>query len=163
MKNKVSLLVIPAVLIANLLFNSCKKDNSGQVENFLPGGVWQLASVMVNHVVGGVTTTDTLNTKCDTTQLFVFNANHTCSYTNFDCNSAQPKATGTWQLASNQLYLNCNMTCLDSTGKKIQPFTNAQIVNLGNYSLILQTGDFGTYYPPTQKLTIYRYGFIRQK
>jgi hypothetical protein len=132
------------------------------VENLLPGGNWILASVLVNHIVAGVTTTDTLNTTCNATQTFTFNANKTCTYSNFDCNSNQPVASGTWSLSSNQLYLNCNLTCKDSTGNNIQPFANAQIQNLGNYSLVLETGDFGTYYPPTQHLTVYIYGFIRQ-
>lgn len=48
------------------------------------------------------------------------------------------------------------------TVKNDEPFKNTKIVNLGQYSLVLQTGDINTYYSPTTKRRIVQYGFVHQ-
>ena len=170
MKNKKTLFFLTiAVLTATGLFiNSCKKDNQNTVEVLLTRGKWQLASVMVYNFLGSsqVGTTDTLNTNCDSTQIFTFNTNNTCSYTNFEC--IPQKTSGNWTLSSDQLTLMSNMLCADTLiggqpdPKKSQPFINAKIVNLGQYSFILQTGDVNTFYTSTTKRRIVTYGFVHQ-
>jgi hypothetical protein len=72
--------------------------------------------------------------------------------------------TGRWAFIGNNLYLSCDMTCKDTTAAgSSKPFQNARIQNLGQYSLVLQTGDLQTYYSPTQPRRIVQYGFIRVK
>jgi len=170
MKNKKILfsLTIAVLVIAALVINSCKKDNQNSVEILLTRGKWQLASVMVYNFVGSsqVGTTDTLNTNCDSTQIFTFNSNNTCGYTNFEC--IPQKTSGSWTLSSDQLTLISNMFCADTLvgglpdPKTVQPFINTKIINLGQYSLILQTGDVNTFYTSTTKRRIVQYGFVHQ-
>ncbi|MGZ3823050.1 MAG: hypothetical protein ACXVB6_20825, partial [Mucilaginibacter sp.] len=82
--------------------------------------------------------------------------------TNFDCLPQSVK--GHWTLSPNKLFLYCDMVCQDTTAaKSSKPFQTAKIVNLGQYSLVLQTGDLETYYTPSQVRTVTQYGFIRQK
>ncbi len=52
---------------------------------------------------------------------------------------------------------------VDSSGTKIMPFKTALINNLGQYSLVLETGSLQSYYLPNTPRTITRYGFVRQK
>jgi hypothetical protein len=51
----------------------------------------------------------------------------------------------------------------DSTNATVMPFSTARIDNLGQYSLVMETGDLETYYLPNQKRVIARYGFVRVK
>jgi len=165
MKYKLLLFLLIGFSAIILLVNSCKKDNSGSIQTLFTGGNWQLASCQVAHFVGDtLKTTDTLYTTCSLNQVFTFNSNLTCTYTNYSC-SPQPTATGHWSLSSNQLYLASDMTVKDTTSVtgSSMPFSQAQIVNLGLYSLVLQTGDLELYYPSNKKRTITRYGFVRQK
>ncbi|CAN5274845.1 hypothetical protein BH09BAC6_BH09BAC6_09050 [soil metagenome] len=163
MKYKIpSLLLLGAIVI--LLVNSCKKDTQTSLQALFTTGTWQLASVQVYHYTGNSqTSTDTLNTNCNLIQLFTFNKDKTCTYTYFDCLD-QPTATGQWALTPNQLFLNATVTCKDTTAAgSSRPFINAQILDLGDYSMVLQTGDIQPNYSATKKRTIVRYGFIRQK
>jgi hypothetical protein len=167
MKIKNSLLLLFVLAVINLLNNSCKKDAQTSIQGLFTKGTWQLASVMRFHYLGSSQlATDTLNTTCDTTQLFTFNKDNTCSYTNFDC-VTQSTAKGNWSVSSDQLFLMASMTCQDTVAGggpgTSKPFAYAQIINLGNYSMILQTGDIATYYTATTKRTITQYGFIRQQ
>ncbi|MBK0380576.1 DUF5004 domain-containing protein [Mucilaginibacter segetis] len=164
MKKYIRSFLLFALLGVCMLTNSCKKDKQSTIQHLLTTGVWQLATLQVNHYKGdSKISTDTLNTACDTTQIFTFNDDNTCTYTNFDC-LPQPTAHGTWQLSSTKLYLNSDIVCQDTTAAgSSTPFANAQIVNLGDFSLVLQTGDIENYYSSTQPRTITRYGFIRQK
>ena len=172
MKNKKTLFFLTIVVLTatGLFINSCKKDNQNTVEVLLTRGKWQLASVMVYNFLGSsqVGTTDTLNTNCDSTQIFSFNTNNTCTYTNFEC--IPQKSSGNWTLSSDQLTLISNITAIDTatdgTGKieplPGKPFQNAKIVNLGQYSLVLQTGDINTFVTATTKRRIVQYGFVHQ-
>jgi len=45
-------------------------------------------------------------------------------------------------------------------GKNNQPFTYSKIINIGNYSMVLQTGDVATYFTATTKRKIVQFGFI---
>lgn len=148
-----------------LVINSCKKETQNNIETLFATGQWQLASLQRTHFVGDtLKKTDTLNGDCILDQTFTFNADKTCTYTNYTC-MAQPTATGNWALSTDQLFLNSNITCQDTTGggTTTQPFKVARIVNLGQYSLVLETGSLETYYPPNRMRTITRYGFVRQK
>jgi hypothetical protein len=163
MKKKFLLLCLLGIVMIGLLVNSCKKTSQDYIQTLFTGNQWQLASVQVIHYVGATQlTTDTLNTKCNLTQVFKFNTDKTCTYTNFDC--ITQSVSGHWSLSSNELFLYADMTCQDTTAaKSSKPFQTAKIVNLGQYSLVLQTGDLETYYTTTQVRTITQYGFIRQK
>jgi hypothetical protein len=141
---------------------SCKKNNQDYIQTLLTDGQWELGSVIVYHYIGSQYTTDTLNTTCNLVQKFQFNTDKTCTYTNFDCISQT--ATGHWALSQNELLLSTDLKTTDTVATDNSvPFRSAQIINLGQYSFIIQTGDLETYYSPTQVRTIYNYGFIRVK
>jgi len=169
MKNKkIVFFLLTALALTGLGVNSCKKDSSGNVQMFLTHGSWQLASVLVINYLGTsqVGTTDTLNTNCDSTQLFTLNTNNTCTYTNFEC--IPQKSSGSWSLSNNQLLLRSNMMCADtlkggiSDPNKVQPFINTQIINCGQYSLVIQTGDINVFVTSTTRRRIVQYGFVHQ-
>jgi hypothetical protein len=147
-----------------LIVNSCKKDNLSHIPGLLAGN-WQLASITVTNYVGDAQVSlDTLNQTCADIQLFTFNADNSCSYTNFQCNA--DSVIGRWSLTANKLFLISDIVCKDTTkasGGTSKPFENSKIVTLGNYSLVLETGDVEPNYSATKKRRIMRYGFIRQK
>jgi hypothetical protein len=161
MRKKLLLFCLFGTILIGFATNSCKKESQDYLETLLTDKQWQLASVMVFNYVGNTQNpTDTLNTTCGLNQIFKFNTDNTCTYTNFDC--VQQTTSGHWSFSSNELYLMSDLKLKDTTaaGSSI-PFQNAQILNLGQYSLILQTGYLNTYYSPTQVRTITQYGFIR--
>ena len=164
MKNKNIYILSALAIVAGFLVNSCKKTDQSNIPNLLTAGVWQLASVQQTYYIGDSRIkTDTLNAKCDTTQTFIFNKDNTCTYTNFEC-KVQPTATGKCSLSNDKLFLFSDIVCLDNTAKgSSTPFSNVKIINLGQYSMVLETGDIGLYYSSTQRRTIRRYGFIRQR
>jgi len=154
-------LLLFTVAIIGLIINSCKKTGQNPISQLFTGGTWQLASVEVTKYVGNTQVSDTtINDTCG--QYFTFKIDNTCTYTNFNC-VTQPTASGTWSLTPNQLFLNSDMTCDSTTTLKIKPFANAQIINLGQYSMVLRTGDIAPNYSLTQPRTIIQRGFIRQK
>ncbi|MFD0748579.1 DUF5004 domain-containing protein [Mucilaginibacter calamicampi] len=165
MKN-IPFLFILCLVGLSVLCNSCKKVNQSSIESLFSQGSWELATVVVTVSVGtNRESEDTLNTMCDKKQIFTFNsASHTCSYTNFQCKD-QPVASGTWSLSQDQLYLKSDIVCQDTsklgTGT-LMPFENAQIQTLGQYAMVLVTGDIQNY-SATQRRTVRRYGFVRQK
>ncbi len=163
MKNKRLLLLLTGLAIA-LVINSCKKDAQSPIASLFTVGTWQLASVQTFNYLGNtLTSSQTSTDTCITTQFFNFNKDNTCTYTNFDCIS-QTSPTAKWSLTPNQLFLVSEVVCKDtSKAGNSQPFINAQIINLGNYSLVLQTGDIQPNYSLTKPRTIVQYGFIRQK
>ena len=169
MKYKHLLLFFIGLLVIGMLVNSCKKDDQGTIKQLFSGNTWQLASLIRYSYTGSsLDIADTLNVNCETTQFFTFNSDNTCTYTNFDCKS-QPVAKGNWSLSSDKLFLMSDITCQDtipsSTGTPhtTKPFTIARIMNLGQYSLVLQTGNLDVYYPPDEKRMYYVYGFVRVK
>src|SRR3954471_9886475 len=108
MKNKALPLFLFGLMLIGLLINSCKKDNQGTIETLFTSGKWQLASVVATVYLGdAVTSTTTLNTTCDSTQIFIFNTDKSCTYTNFDC--LPQKSAGTWSLSSDKLTLYADM------------------------------------------------------
>ncbi|MES2378977.1 MAG: lipocalin family protein [Bacteroidota bacterium] len=163
MKSKLPFLFISGLILINLLSNSCKKDKQNNIEALFSSGSWQLASVRYTISVGDTIKLDTvLNTKCDTTQVFTFKEDKSCTYTNFDC-IHQPTAKGNWALSENNLFLSSDIVCKDTTKVgSSKPFANAQIYNIGQYSLVLLTGDIQNYTINTKRKVI-RYGFVRQK
>lgn len=164
MKFKIPFTLIFGLVLINLLSNSCKKESRSSLETLLTtGGNWQLASVRYSVYVGDTVKRDTfLNTDCGNTQIFTFNADNSCTYTNFNC-ITQPTARGRWQLSPNRSFLNSTLVCQDTTeAGSSRPFANAQIENLGQYSLVLLTGDIRNYNNGARRKVI-RYGFVRQK
>lgn len=164
MKN-VPFIFILCLLVLSMFCNSCKKVNQSSIESLFSKGSWELATVIVTVSVGtNRESEDTLNTTCDKKQIFTFNADHTCTYTNFHCKD-QPTASGNWSLSQDQLYLKSDIVCQDTfklgTGSS-KPFENAQIETLGQYGMVLVTGDIQNY-SATQRRTVRRYGFVRQK
>lgn len=163
MRNKFILFCLIGLAFIAVVVNSCKKSNKDYIETLFPGGQWQLASTMRYHVLNNATLkTDTLNAICDSAQVFTFFDNNTCTYAHFDC-QPQPKASGTWSLSSSKLILMANMTCTDSVKNQVQPFSNARIMNLGQYSLVLRTGEYNTYYPAGDTVVYTEYSFVRVK
>jgi len=167
MKLKIRLLLLFAVVSISLLVNSCKKSNQDYIATLIAQNQWQLSSAQVTTYIGSTQTSQlTLDTACLLTQIFKFNTDNTCTYTNFDCLTQATK--GTWTLSQDKLFLNVNMTCKDTiaradTTTHSKPFQTARIVNLGQYSLVLLTGDLETNYSPTQKRVQYQWGFVRVK
>jgi hypothetical protein len=150
------------------MVNSCQKAKQDYIATLIAQNQWQLSSATVTTYVGSSQTSQvTLDTACNLTQMFKFNADNTCTYTNFDCLTQTTK--GSWALSQDKLFLNVNMTAKDTitragdTTTHSKPFQTARIVNLGQYSLILQTGDLETYYSPTQTRVVYQWGFVRVK
>jgi len=168
MKNKKKIFFLTALVAIGLFINSCKKDNQNSRSTLLTRAPWQLASVMVFNYVGTsqVGATDTLNTTCDSTQIFTFGADHTCKYTNFEC--LPQKSSGTWSLSSDQLTLMSTLAATDTLPGniidpvKIMPFANTKIVTLGIYSMVLQTGGINIFVTPTTRYRIVQYGFVHQ-
>lgn len=164
MKNNKIIFFLAALLAASIVVNSCKKETTqASIHSLFTNGTWQLATVNKFTIIGNSSITDTLNTNCDTTQIFTFNGNN-CTYTNFHCID-QPTAAGTWSLSTDGLNLYSNITCKDtlpgdSCCTVTTPFAHAQIVSIGLYQMTLQTGDIGNYYGTTTKRTLYRYGFV---
>lgn len=164
MKRKHSFLFLLGLIAINLFSNSCKKDKDGTVESLMARGTWQLASVLVyNYVGSNNTSTDTLNTDCVNDQTFTFNADNTCTYVNFSC--IKQTVNGQWQLSADKLTLQSTLLCQDTVRSTVDtlttPFRNARIVNLGQYSMVLETGDTNSAYLSTDKRHIKRYGFVR--
>ena len=161
MRNKVPLIIVLGLLLINLVSNSCKKQNETTISSLFSDGSWQLASILVTTTDSLIQVTDTLNTTCGSSQIFTFNADNTCTYTNFDC--ITQTTTGHWSLSKDQLTLSSDMVCADTTkAGKSQPFANAQVYNVGQYSLVLQTGNYNVIPTTINKTTVVRYGFIRQ-
>jgi len=166
MKNKIAWFVLPLFIIVSIVANSCKKNDTGLIKTLFTGGTWQLASVMVfNYVGSSLMSTDTLNTDCEKTQFFTFYSNNTCNYKNFHC--FDQSTNGSWSLTHDELFLMVTMSVKDTiAGGAISqgnPFGYTKIKNLGQYSMVLQTGDISAYATPGKKRQIIEYGFVRQK
>jgi len=166
MKSKRRFLILIGLTLISIGVNSCKKQSQSVIAQLFTGGYWELASVTATHYTGPVTDS-VVNLNSDTTcllkQIFTFNTNNTCTYTNFDC-ITQTTTPASWSLTANQLYLQANVVCKDTTAAhSSMPFAYAQIQNLGQFSLVLNIGDIQPNYSLTQKRVIYQYGFIRQK
>jgi hypothetical protein len=160
MKIKLLICALAGALAMGLAINSCKKSTD-YLPTLLTAGPWQLASLQVKYFTGAFQDSlITLDTTCNLTQIFRFSNNGTCTYSNFSCRS--DTSSGHWSFSSDHLYLNSDMACQTDTGK-IVPFKSAHINNLGQYSLVLQTGDLDAYYSPSQKRRIYIWGFVRVK
>lgn len=162
MKKNIGFCCASLLLLIGLVANSCKKEDKSNIPNLLTTRQWELASLQVYNYIGDTQqSTDTIT--CDSTQIFKFYKDGSCTYTNFDC-TVQDIARGTYSLSDTKLILFADMVCKDnSTVGSSKPFANAQISNLGEFSMVLQTGDTQAYYTSTQPRTIYRWGFIRQK
>lgn len=163
-KNKI-IIFLSVLLAISVIVNSCKKDNpQTSIASLFTAGKWELASVERQDLLGSSTLLDTIYTTCDTTQFFNFPTNSTCTFSNYHCIDQQ--STGSWALTTNGLYLQSTIALKDTLpGDSCcvikHPFGNAQIVNVGLYSLALKTGDIAAYYTSTQKRTIYIYSFVR--
>ena len=154
MKYKISVLLLGLIIAVALFSNSCKKDSGDQLSYFLTSGTWSLASQQVFHYVGDtLKKTDTINLAC--TQKLTFNSNGSSAYQNYNCNNSS--GTGQWNITPSNLTVQSPIIIGKDT-----LFSNAQIVNLGQYSLVLQTGSISPYYTSKTVRLITRYGFIHQ-
>ncbi|MBS1502782.1 MAG: hypothetical protein JST32_12015 [Bacteroidetes bacterium] len=164
MKVKLFVFCVFCLPVLVMFTNSCKKASQDYVQTLFTGGRWQLTSVIRKHFVSGANLfNDTLNTACDQKQLFTFSSNGACTYTNFDC-LTQPAANGSWTLSPDRLVLIANMTCKDTTAAgSSKPFINARIRNVGQYSMVLRTGMYNSYYPPGDTVVYTDYSFVRVK
>ncbi len=161
MKTKHPLLILTALILICLIINSCKKDsNQSNIAHLFTVGKWQLASEVVTYFTGSTEDSTKTITLCDSAQFFKFNADYTCTYSYFDC-VAQPVSKGQWSLTQNQLFLDADLTFKDSTAASVKPFTYAGVQNLGEFSLILRTGDIQPNYSLTKKRIVTVYGFVR--
>lgn len=159
MNNKKIYFLLAGLLIVSFFFNSCKKEKQSSIQNLFTGGVWQLGSIEETKYLGSTQLSDT-TLVTTTTQIFDFNADMTCSYQNFDDKAGT--VNGTWSLSDTQLFLFATITYPEITSANTkQPFINCRIVNLGEYSMVIQAGDIQTYYSPTDNRTIRTYGFVR--
>src|ERR1700759_5422497 len=161
MKIKYLLLLLTGLIIC-MIVNSCKKENQTLIQTLFTGGTWQLTSVQDSIFTGNsLDSTIVLDTACTLIQRFTFNADKTCTYTNFDCIQQTP-AAAQWALTTNQLILQTNLVCKDTTAKgSSMPFINTKILNLGQYSLVLETGDIQPNFSLTAKRKTRRFGFVR--
>ncbi|RYU90817.1 hypothetical protein EWM62_09250 [Mucilaginibacter terrigena] len=161
MKKRNLYFLLAGLLVISFFANSCKKEKQSSIAGLLTYGKWQLGTVMEYKYLGdSQQSVDTL--ECDSAQIFVFNDDKTCSYTNFDC--APATVNGTWSLSDNKLFLFADITYPEITSAHTkQPFINSRIANLGEFSMVLETGDLQTYYTATDNRTIRRYGFTRIK
>jgi hypothetical protein len=162
-KHRLFIFLLLGAISTGVFINSCKKDNSDTVSYFLTSGTWQLASVTRQNFVGDtLKRTDTLNTKCDSTQRFKFNTDNTCRYDNYHC--IIQKSPGTWSLSSDNLTLQTSIMAQDTAKGAVviqqTAFVVAQIINLGQYSLVLQTGTISAFYTSKTVRVITRYGFV---
>lgn len=162
MKNTTPLLFLSVLLLISVLANSCKKATQGTIESVLTSSGWQLASVTQTTYLGeAITSTEALNTNCSLTQIFSFKTDNSCTYTNFEC--IQQNASGKWSLSPDKLILYVDMTSQDTTAAgSSKPFATTRIVNLGLYSMVIETGPVSNF-STTVPRKIRRYGFIRQK
>ncbi|MES2268232.1 MAG: hypothetical protein V4520_15835 [Bacteroidota bacterium] len=161
MNKKKTYSLLAGMLLLGFMLNSCKKEKTESLQSLFTNGKWQLGSVIEYKYLGGQETDrDTLD--CDLAQTFKFNDDMTCSYTNLDCK--ENTVSGRWSLSDTRLFLNADITypTVTSAGTK-QPFINSRINNLGDFSMVLETGDLQTYYTSTDRRTIRRWGFIRIK
>lgn len=160
MKKKRLYILIPALILTGLFINSCKKTLDSDIPDLLVEGPWQLSSVRVTVNRGDTVKLDT-TFAIDCNQIFTFNSDKTCTYTNFDCLEQTTK--GDWELVGNRLFLVSNIVCRDTsdTGTS-KPFTYCSISTLGRYSMVLLTGDFINYNNSALRRVV-RYGFVRQK
>jgi hypothetical protein len=160
MKRRNTYLLIVGLLIS-LFVVSCKKETQNSISTLFTSGVWQLGSIREYKYLGDLqTSADTI--RIDSTQLFTFNKDMTCTYRNFDNRAGIVK--GNWELSDTRLYLKANITYPQvTTAGTTQPFINAHIINIGDFSLVLETGDIQTYYTAADSRTIRRYGFVRIK
>src|SRR3954469_16505490 len=113
MKNKSHIFLL-TLLCLSMIFNSCKKDNSGSIDTLFSSGNWQLSSVTATVYLGdAITSTTNLNTTCTNAQFFTFKDDNTCTYTNFHC--LPQTSNGKWSLSADKLVLSADMTCQDTT------------------------------------------------
>ena len=161
MKIKYYLFFFSILIAFAFVTNSCKKSSVNPIQSLFTNGAWQLASITTTYYTGSMKdSTLTVTDSC--TQILTFNTNFTCSYTNFDC--ITQNNTGTWYLTGNNLYLNTTLSSSDTTAAgSAAPFKYAQIKTLGQFSLVLTTGDFAPNYSLTQPRVTVDYGFVRVK
>lgn len=130
-----------AALVIAMGVYSCKKnDERSTITTFLthPKG-WALASMQVQTYHGDtLKRTDTLNTNCNLDQTFKLTTDGHCTYENYSCMTQL--ARGDWSMQLDSLLFRSNIVCQDtSAAKRTQPFFLANIINLGQNSMVLQT------------------------
>lgn len=155
--------ILLCLVISSLLTSACKKDKNTAVDSFLTNGAWQLANLQQFTYLGSVLQkTDTINKKCVINQTITFNTDKSSTYSgNFQCNNQSAK--GNWNLIKKDtIRLQSDLSLKDSTNQLTQPFRDSRVVNLGQYSLVMETGDIGAIFSSRQVRKILRYSFVHK-
>jgi hypothetical protein len=167
-KSKLPVIAVLAVMLSGWFISSCNKGDEEQtISSFLTDrdGLWRLASLRVETLHGDTSKRrDTLNTNCVFNQTFTFNNDGTCTYENFSCIGQTTK--GNWELTTtDSVIFRSNMVCKDTTKAGTgMPFAKAQVLNLGQNSLVLQVVKTDTFLRKplvVLRRRISNYGFIR--
>lgn len=153
--------ILLCIMAISLLLNACKKDKDTAIDSFLTNGTWQLANLQEFTYKGSILQkTDTINKKCAINQKITFNDDQSCNYSgNFQCNNQT--ANGKWNLIKRDtIRLQSDLSLKDSTNQFTEPLKDARIINLGQYSMVLETGDINPVYTSQQIRKIFRYSFV---
>jgi hypothetical protein len=154
-------------MLGGCLLGACKKADDVGIQALLTSGKWRLASWRVEILHNDTSKSNNLlYTTCRFNQDFTFNSDGTCSYENFACSEQQSRST--WNLNSDNIsavYLRSNLQAKDdSVSATVTPFVDAQVVNLGQNSLVLQTVAADTLRRLPNivvRRVVTRYGFVR--
>lgn len=160
MNTRIRQLFIICLLAISAFINACQKDKNA-IDFFLSNGSWQLANLQEFTYIGSsLQKTDTLNKKCPISQVITFSSDRKTSYNgNFQC--INQTGSGQWTLIQRDtIRLQSDLALKDSTGKQVQPFADSQVINLGQYSLVIETGDISPVYTQKQLRKILRYSFV---
>ncbi|MFD1255663.1 hypothetical protein ACFQ3S_02540 [Mucilaginibacter terrae] len=167
-KSKLPVVIVLAFMLSGWFISSCNKGDEEQtISTFLTDrdGLWRLASLRVETLHGDTSKRrDTLNTNCVFNQSFTFKPDGTCTYEDFSC--LDQTTNGTWELATtDSVIFRSNMVCKDTTVTGTgRPFAKAQVLNLGQNSLVLQVVRTDTLRKTplvVLRRRISNYGFIR--
>lgn len=161
MTKKLHLFFLPAILLACIAFNSCKKNDQASLTDFLTQKPWKLAlKQRLVYINSALVKTDTLESACKLSQTLTFNRNGNYTYQNYACTTGNINAA--WSFTSDYLYLNLNSVISVTSPTSVVPSKQnvARIINLGQYSLIFDAGDINTVHKITDSVIVFRYGFI---
>lgn len=156
MMKKLHFSFLSVMLFTCLAINSCKKSDQTSLTDFLTQRPWKLAlKQRLAYINSALVKTDTLESACQLSQTLTFNSNKNYTYQNYSCSKSTISAP--WSITSDYLYLNLNsIISINSTKAK----NVARIINLGQYSLVFDTGDINTVHKITDSVIVFRYGFI---
>ncbi|RYE29999.1 MAG: hypothetical protein EOP42_13120 [Sphingobacteriaceae bacterium] len=153
---KLHLKFLTVLLLACFTFSACKKNDRASLTDFLTQKPWKLAlKQRLAYLNNALVKTDTLESNCQLSQTLTFNNNGNYTYQNYAC--ANRNVSAGWSFTPDYLYLNLN-SIISINSDKAQNV--ARIINLGQYSLVFDTGDINLTRKATDSVIVFRYGFI---